>query len=790
MRKIWDIPGGIHPPENKKQSVDQSIGALPLPDRLVLPLNQHIGAPARPVVKPGDRVLKGQVVAEPHGIVSAGVHASTSGVVESISLHPVPHPSAMSSNCIIVRPDGEDRWIEHQGIADYGSRDPQQLLDIIRLSGIAGLGGAGFPASVKLGPRQPIDTLIINGTECEPYITADDMLMRERPGEIVAGIRILAHILGNPANILIGIEDNKPEAYDALEAALASNSSEGSDIELVDFPTKYPSGGEKQLIQILTGKEVPSGKLPAELGIVCHNVGTTQAIYRAIVLGEPLISRITTVTGQSCAINRNYDVLLGTPVRHLLANNGFDADSCPRLIMGGPMMGFTLENPEVPVIKTTNCILAPSREEMPPAPLPQPCIRCGMCAEACPASLLPQQLFWYAQSENFDRLEAHNLFDCIECGACAYVCPSNIPLVQYYRAAKGEIRTLKQEKIKADHSRQRFEFHKERLERAEAEKAAKREARRRATESARARGAEDDSGITASVATSTEASSTAATSPEAKAPEAGTSAAKATVEDIIMAAKARAEARKASPEQRRAALERGIEAARHRLDSTRQKLADGEADNLGEASLDKLRAAVEDARVKLADAEGKLAKLDLPDSNDSDPADSSRDTGSAERVAKKLGDSPRQQLQGKIAAINNRIAVTEQKLAELTDAATLDALRSGLDKQRQKLAEAQQQLSALPVDTAPAPVESPVQDAAAAAITRAREKAARLAQMSPEEKLRSNLDSLVSRLDKARARLATAIAENADHVETLRTTVVNLESKVREAETKLAQGDH
>ncbi|KJS07027.1 MAG: electron transporter RnfC, partial [Gammaproteobacteria bacterium BRH_c0] len=425
MRKIWDIPGGIHPPENKKQSLSSAIAPVPMPDHLILPLNQHAGAPAKPVVNVGDQVLKGQLLAEPGGFISAAIHAPTSGTISAIEDHPIPHPSGMSAVCMVLVPDGRDEWCPHHGVEDYTAASPTALLGLIRDAGITGLGGAGFPSAVKLGPKQPIDTLIINGTECEPYITADDILMQERADQIIAGVRIIAHILGNPDNILIGIEDNKPKAFEALEAAAQSSSTEssatGSTIQVVEFPTKYPSGGEKQLIQILTGKEVPSGKLPADLGIVCQNVGTTVAVYRAIQFGEPLISRVTTVTGEACTGNGNFEVLLGTPISHLLQLNGFDREQCGRLVMGGPMMGFTLTDTSVPVIKATNCILAGSHREFPPAPPAQACIRCGLCAEACPANLLPQQLFWYAQSQNLERLEAHNLFDCIECGACAYV---------------------------------------------------------------------------------------------------------------------------------------------------------------------------------------------------------------------------------------------------------------------------------------------------------------------------------------------------------------------------------
>ena len=324
---------------------------------------------------------------------------------------------------------------------------------------------------MNLGDHQRVEQLIINAVECEPYITADDRLMRERADEIVLGIQILQYLL-NPHDTLIGIEDNKPEAIAALRAACAD-----SDVEVRVVPTKYPSGGEKQLIQLLTGKEVPSGSIPAQCGVVCQNVGTAWAVKRAVHDGEPLLSRITTVTGDAVARPGNYEVWLGTPVADLLHHAGVDKERLGRLVMGGPMMGFTLHDPSVPVVKTSNCVIAASAEELPEPPPEQACIRCGACAEVCPANLLPQQLYWYAKTDDFERAQHHNLMDCIECGACAYVCPSHIPLVQYYRYAKGEIRTQAAEQIKADRARERFEARQARLEREQAEKEARRRAR-------------------------------------------------------------------------------------------------------------------------------------------------------------------------------------------------------------------------------------------------------------------------------------------------------------------------
>ena len=570
MNKTWVTPGGIHPPENKQQSLSLPIGELPVPEKLVVPLSQHIGVPATACVAVGEPVLKGQKIADHSGPLSVALHAPTSGIVSAIEERPIAHSSGMHAPCIEIVSDGRDQWIDRQGIHDFQHSSPSALLNIIAQAGIAGMGGAGFPTAVKLDPgfRRPIDTLIVNATECEPYITADDAIIRERTEEIIQGIHILSHILGNPNNIIIGIEDNKPESIAELE-----QQTEDTGINLVSFPTKYPSGGEKQLIYILTGKELPSGQIPADIGMVCVNIGTAYAIKRAVIDGEPLISRVTTVTGEACGINRNYQVLIGTPVSHLLQHNQFDQQRSSRVIMGGPMMGFSLTTDQVPIVKTTNCILAPSHSEIPAEQPAQPCIRCGMCAEACPASLLPQQLLWYSQAKDYERLEAHNLFDCIECGACSYVCPSNIPLVQYYRNSKGEITKAKREKVKSDQARERFEFHKQRIELAEQEKEAKRAARRQAAQQAKASSASSGSAV-----------------------------------DIIAAAKARASEKKADPQQQRAKLERSVASAEMRLQVAQEKLDSAVANSESEEKINALKAAVTATQQKFEQAQARLAE--------------------------------------------------------------------------------------------------------------------------------------------------------------------------------------
>ena len=470
---LYSFPGGIHPPEMKHLSNQSPIRPGPIPDELILPLTMHLGVSAKPRVNVGDQVLKGECLADPQSLVSAAIHAPTSGTVIAIEQRPVQHPSGLTADCIVLRPDGQDRWAERQTLSDYQSCSAEDVLRHLRRSGIAGMGGAGFPTDVKLniGDHHHVEELIINGVECEPYITADDRLMREQADDMVTGIQILQYLL-NPRRTLLALEDNKPEAISIVKRAIAD-----TDISLCVVPTRYPSGGEKQLIQLLTGKEVASGSLPAKHGVICQNVATAAAVKRAVIDGEPLISRITTLTGDAISYPGNYQVLIGTPVKALLQAGALKRERLDRLIMGGPMMGFTLNDPDVPLVKTSNCIIAASDELLPPPPAEQPCIRCGACAEVCPASLLPQQLYWYAKNDELDRAKQYSLMDCIECGACAYVCPSNIPLVQYYRYAKGEIRHQAAEQAKADKARQRFEARQARIEQELADKEARRQAR-------------------------------------------------------------------------------------------------------------------------------------------------------------------------------------------------------------------------------------------------------------------------------------------------------------------------
>ncbi|MGL4191831.1 MAG: electron transport complex subunit RsxC [Vibrio sp.] len=464
--KLWDFPGGIHPIENKHQSTHQPLTNATIATQLILPLKQHIGQAGDLLVKVGERVLKGQCLTQASSDLMLPIHAPTSGVISAIEPRTVAHPSGLSELCIVLTPDQQDEWLALQPQPDYQQLSPDTLLDLISQAGISGMGGAGFPTANKLQTGlSRTEILVINAAECEPYITADDALMRQYADEIVQGIDIVEHIL-QPKLTIIGIEDNKPQAIAALQQA-----AQHKPLVIRVIPTKYPSGGEKQLIKILTNLEVPQGGIPADIGLMVQNVGTLQAIARAILHGEPLIRRVVTLTGECFRTPRNVWALLGTPVQALLDEFGYQADrKQPRLIMGGPMMGFTLAHAQVPITKIANCILAPKRHELTGSEQEMACIRCGQCAEACPVSLLPQQLHWHAKAQEFDKCTELHLKDCIECGACAYVCPSEIPLVHYYRQAKAEIRTRSLEAEAAERAKARFEEKKARIEREKAER--------------------------------------------------------------------------------------------------------------------------------------------------------------------------------------------------------------------------------------------------------------------------------------------------------------------------------
>ena len=490
-RKLWKFHGGVHPPFHKEDSNQLPIKVADIPAQLIVPLKQHIGSAAEPIVEVGEKVFKGQVIADLHGNISAKVHAPTSGIVTAIEERPIPHASGLNGNCVVIETDGKDDWGKYKlsAIADYENTEVDVLLERIQKAGVVGLGGAVFPTAVKLaGSRKnPIKTLIVNGAECEPYITCDDRLMREKSADIIEGIKILLHML-KPVQCLIAIEENKAEAILAMQQA----STNYPEIEVVVIPTIYPSGGEKQLIEILTGKEVPAGGLPLDLGLLSLNTGTIYSIYKAVIHGETLISRIVTVTGNGVQHPQNFEVLIGTPFSHLANQAGGYTKMAEHLIMGGPMMGFAIPDDSIPVVKATNCALfisSTSLRESNSAFSNQPtlpCIRCGKCMEVCPVKLLPQQLYWHIRAKDFEKAQEHNLKDCIECGACSYVCPSHIPLVDYYRFAKTEIREQKIAQEKANLSRERHEFLLFRKEREKRERDEKRAAHKAALQKKKA----------------------------------------------------------------------------------------------------------------------------------------------------------------------------------------------------------------------------------------------------------------------------------------------------------------
>ncbi|MBP8215472.1 MAG: electron transport complex subunit RsxC [Propionivibrio sp.] len=466
LQQLFKFKGGVKPDTNKTPSVQAPIGIAPIPKLLVVPLHQSIGGIPNPLVAAGERVLKGQRIGGPDKWISSAVHAPTSGTVIAVEERIASHPSGLPTLSVVIEPDGRDEWIERTPV-DYGALEPEKVREILRDYGIVGLGGAVFPTHAKLTPAKsvPMDALVINGAECEPFMTCDDLLMRERPEEIVRGVGIFRDLL-KPKRVLIGIEDNKPEAVAAMKAAVAKV---GEDFEVIAVPTRYPAGGAKQLIRVLTGKEVPASKRSPEMGVQCFNVATAYTAWRAIAHGEPVLSRIVTVTG-NVEQPRNWEILLGTPIRDVIALGQPKADT-NRFVMGGPMMGFELPNIDSPIVKAANCIIAGSAALFPPPPPEMPCIRCGACAEACPHELQPFEMYWFSRSKNFGKAQEYDIFDCIECGCCSYVCPSRIPLVQYFRFAKSEIWSRERDKNMADAAKVRFEFRNERDEREKAEKA-------------------------------------------------------------------------------------------------------------------------------------------------------------------------------------------------------------------------------------------------------------------------------------------------------------------------------
>ncbi len=449
------IPGGIKPPTYKHTSLRSRIMPVPIAENLILPLQQHRSEAAIPMVKVGDQVLKYQKIGHAVSKLSVVIHAPTSGTITAIAEASVANESGEKALCIHLQADGKDNALAIKPVYDYRAMSHLDLLAMVEEAGICGLGGAGFPTAEKLRLciDKGVELLIINAVECEPYITADEALIRERAEAVIIGSEVLQAIC-LARRCVVAIENDKTDAIAALTTVLQSSS-----IELFIVPAKYTTGGEKQLIQALTGREVATDTLPVDIGVTVQNAGTAYAVYKAIIEGTPCISRITTVTGAPLQTPKNFEALIGTPVSYLFDLCGINNAIHTMTIMGGSLRGIVLCSIDVPVVKTTNCLIAASNEEFPPAQPERACIRCGFCATACPASLLPQQLYAFARSQNWQQLQEHGLFDCIECGACAYVCPSHIPLVQYYRASKTDLREYREKQLQSEQWEQRFQYH-------------------------------------------------------------------------------------------------------------------------------------------------------------------------------------------------------------------------------------------------------------------------------------------------------------------------------------------
>ncbi|MES9965986.1 MAG: electron transport complex subunit RsxC [Sedimenticola sp.] len=468
--KLFKIRGGVHPDDRKSLSAEQPIENLPMPELLHIPLQQHIGAPANPLVRRGELVKKGQLLARSQGAISAPVHAPTSGRIMGVGGYPAHHPSGLSVRTITLKPDGNDEWGDiTEPATEPFTLSPEEIAQRVAQAGIVGMGGATFPSAVKLNLRKryELNTLVINGAECEPYLTCDDRLMREQPEEILDGVALMARAL-SVEKVLFAIENNKPMAQAAIEQASRVH----PNIIMVGLPTRYPMGSEKHLVQTLTGQETPARGLTADIGIVVHNVATALAVHDALRHGRPLISRVMTVSGNAICNPRNLRVPLGTLLESLIEYCGGYRQEPARLISGGPMMGQPLPSTRVPAVKGSNGLLALTDVEIQAAP-EMPCIRCASCVQSCPCGLVPLEMAANIRAGSLDNSVSLGLLDCIACGSCSYVCPSHIPLVQYFNFAKGELASRQRTQHKQGETKRLAEA---RTVRMEAAKKAKREA--------------------------------------------------------------------------------------------------------------------------------------------------------------------------------------------------------------------------------------------------------------------------------------------------------------------------
>lgn len=483
LDRIFNTPSwGVHPDDHKRPAADAPLRILPQPARVYMPLHQHVGGAARPIVIVGQRVRKGELIAEAQGNISAPIHAPVSGTIFAIGDVTAPHPSGLPFRAITIDSDHKDEWVPADVPADPFALAPEAIAKLAARAGVVGLGGATFPSAVKfaLGKRLAVKTLIVNGGECEPYLSSDDRIMRDFADHVVDGARLVMHAIG-AQEALVGIEDNKPEAIAAMRLAAAAF----PEVKICPVPSRYPMGSDKQLIQTLTGKEVPSDARAAEVGVLVHNVSTCAAVHKAVRLGQPLVERIVTINGGAVATPGNVYAPLGTMIGELLTFVGLK-EIPARLILGGPMMGTQLLHDRIPLVKGASGIIAFNAMEA-VQPEPGPCIRCGTCADACPMSLLPMEMAARIRVHDFEGAETFALADCISCGCCAYVCPSHIPLVQYFSHAKGELASAERTKLRTDATKRLAEAKLARVEREKAEKAAaaaKRKAERDAAKAA------------------------------------------------------------------------------------------------------------------------------------------------------------------------------------------------------------------------------------------------------------------------------------------------------------------
>ncbi len=480
IQHLSHFQGGLVLRHHKKMSCEPSLHHAGVPAELIIAIKTNRGYLSTPVVKVGEHVLKGQVIASSKHPFGTVFHAPTSGQIKAIKDHHTAKPEAPLQTCITIQADGNDQWIELDKNTEK-PETPEQIIAQIKAAGITGMGGAGFPTHIKYESKSALTepTLIINGAECEPYISCDERLMADQPNEIILGTLWLLKAAKSKTAI-IAIEDNTGGVKNKLDAEIKQLNllKKGIHISVVKVPTIYPTGGEKQLIKVLTGLEIPSGQTPLSLGLIMQNVATAKAVYDAIELQKPLLERVVTVTGDVVDEPRNYMALIGTPFNYLLSLAQCNFTAVDKLIIGGPMMGYTMPHDYIGIEKTTNCLLALPVESTKPEIEAMPCIRCGDCVKVCPQELLPQQLLWYIngneQTNDLEKARDHHVFDCIECGACSWVCPSHINLVDFYRFAKSELTYLDHKKTKAQLAQQRHEDRENRLEQIKLERQAKR----------------------------------------------------------------------------------------------------------------------------------------------------------------------------------------------------------------------------------------------------------------------------------------------------------------------------